>query len=89
MLLNPLTFHTPKTLREVIELQSKLENVRLQAGGTFLLNSLKLLKRRGTKTPDHVISLYKVHDLRGIEADQDRMVIKAMTTIDELFEGRM
>ncbi len=89
MLLNPLTFHRPKTLSEAVELHSKLENVRLQAGGTFLLSSLKLLKRRGTKTPEHVISLYKVNDLRGIEVTQDKMVIKAMTTIDDLFESHL
>ena len=86
MLLNSLTFHIPKTLAEAVEIYSTLENARLQAGGTFLLNSLKLLKRKGTKTPEHVITLYKINELKGIHVDQDKMVIKAMTTIDDLFE---
>jgi len=87
MLLNTLTFHAPKTLAEASDLFGKLENVRLQAGGTFLLNALKLQKRKGTKTPEHIISLSKVKELIGIDTDKDKMTIKAMTTIDDLFES--
>ena len=82
MLLNPLTLHTPKTLSELRELYFKLENVKLQAGGTFLLNALKLSKRKGMKTPENIICLRKVDELKGISADDDQMCIKAMTTID-------
>ena len=85
MLLNPLTVHTPQSIEEALSLYSSLENVRLQAGGTFLVNSLKLLKRKGVKTPDNVICLNKINDLRGIIAEPDQMTIRSMTTIDELF----
>lgn len=86
MLLNPFTFYTPKTVREAAELFSRHSgNVRLQAGGTFLFNSLKLMKRNGTKTPEHVISLSKIPELKGISLDAKQMTIKSMTTIDELF----
>ena len=67
MLLNPLTVYSPKSLDELLQLYGKLENVRLQAGGTFLLNALKLLKRNHAKTPAHVISLTKVAELKGIK----------------------
>ena len=88
MLLNPLTFHSPKSLNEAVKLFSELPNPRLQAGGTFLLNSLKLSKKKGLKTPDHVIALNKVPELKGIILEKNQLIIKAMTTIDELFESR-
>jgi aerobic carbon-monoxide dehydrogenase medium subunit len=89
MLLNPFTFHVPKTLPELLQLYTGLENVKLQAGGTFLLNSLKLFKRKGAKTPDHIISLRKVEGLRGLSADEHQLIIKSMTTISEIFESSL
>ena len=87
MLLNPLTFHAPQTLQEALKLYQGLENAKLKAGGTFLLNTLKLLKKKGAKTPAHVISLSKIPELKGIHVDESKMMIKSMTTIDELFES--
>ncbi len=87
MLLNPLKFHAPQTLEETIKLYGSLPNVKLQAGGTFLLNSLKLLKRNGAKTPENVISLNRVKDLKGIKADPQMLTIQSMTTITEIFES--
>lgn len=87
MLLNHLTFHAPTSISEVIRLYSSLEGVKLQAGGTFLLNSLKLLKRKGMKTPHHVLSLRKVAELRGITEEGGLLVIKTMTTITDLLES--
>ena len=86
MLLNPLQLHTPTSLSEAIKLYASLPNVKIQSGGTFLLNSLKLLKRNGAKTPENVISLSKVKDLRNIQVTADYMDIYAMTTITDLFE---
>ncbi len=87
MLLNPLTFHAPNSLGEAAKLYRSLENVKLQAGGTFLLNALKLQKRKGAKTPDHVVSLHKINELKGIEVDAAKMTIKSMTTITDLFDS--
>ncbi len=87
MLLNPLTFHAPKTVEEAIELYSTLGEVRLLAGGTFLLNSLKLLKKRGIKTPQHVISLRKISVLQGVKVTGDTLTIGAMTVINDLFSS--
>lgn len=87
MLLRPLTFHAPRTILEAAQLQATLEEARILAGGTFLLNSLKLMKRKGSKTPSHVISLRKIDELKGIEIKGDKMLIKAMTIINDLYDS--
>jgi CO/xanthine dehydrogenase FAD-binding subunit len=87
MLLNTLTYHSPKSLKEAMQLYGSLQDVKILAGGTFLLNSLKLLKRKGTRTAANILSLRKVEDLKGIEADNDQMTIKAMTIINDLFDS--
>lgn len=87
MLLKPLTFHAPRTLSEASRLYAELEDVKILAGGTFLLNSLKLLKRKNSKTPQNIISLRKVADLKGVVTEGDKLVIGAMTTISELSES--
>jgi carbon-monoxide dehydrogenase medium subunit len=87
MLLNTLTYHSPKSLKEATQLYATLGDVKILAGGTFLLNSLKLLKRKGTKTPANILSLRKVEELKGIQADNEQMTIGAMTVINDLFDS--
>lgn len=87
MLLKPFTIHLPRTAQEAATLQATLQDTRILAGGTFLLNSLKLLKRKGTKTPQHIISLRKVEDLKGIDLKGDELIIKAMTIVNDLFDS--
>jgi len=86
MLLNPLTLHLPKTPLEAAKLYKELEDSKVLAGGTFLLNSMKLLKTKGTKTARNILSLAKVDDLKGIDFKGDTLTIKAMTRINELFD---
>ncbi len=87
MLLPPFQLYTPKTLKSALELYSSLSHVRLQAGGTFLFNNLKLLKKKGTKTPENILSLSCIHELRGIHSEGEKITIKAMTTIAEILES--
>ena len=87
MLLNPLTLHLPKTSLEAARLYKELEDSKVLAGGTFLLNSMKLLKHKGTKTARNILSLAKVEELRGINFQNDTLTIKAMTRINDLFES--
>ena len=87
MLLKELTYHAPQTLPEALKLYSTLPNVRLQAGGTFLLNSLKLLKHNDVKTPEHVIGLNKIPDLKGISFQNNELILGSMTTITDIFES--
>lgn len=88
MLLNTISLHLPQSLDEALQLYGSLSNVRLQAGGTFLLNALKLQKRKGTKTPEHVISLNKIPELKGIESHPSELIIKSMTTVSDLFDSK-
>lgn len=87
MLLNSLTYHAPQTTQEAAKLYATLDDVKILAGGTFLLNNLKLNKRKGRKTPQNVISLRKASDLKGISISDNRLIVKAMTTVTELFES--
>ncbi len=87
MLLSPFTYHAPSSAKEAAKLYSQLSNVRLLAGGTFLLNNLKALKRRSLKTPDHIISLRKISELHGIDFHADKLVVKSMTSINDLFDS--
>ena len=86
MLLNPLTLHLPKTSLEAARLYKELEDSKVLAGGTFLLNSMKLLKTKGTKTAKNILSLSKVEELKGVSIEGDTLSIKAMTRINELLE---
>ncbi len=87
MLLNPLTFYSPTSLSEALTLYRNLGEVRLLAGGTFLLNSLKLLKKKRIKTPQNVISLKRIKELKEICADQETLTIGSMTVINDLFNS--
>ena len=87
MLLNTLTLHSPKNTLEAAKLFAELKDVKILAGGTFLLNSMKLLKSKGIKTANNVLSLAKAKDLKGIYLNNGLLTIKAMTTITELFES--
>ena len=89
MLLNPLTLHLPKTSLEAARLYKELEDSKVLAGGTFLLNSMKLLKHKGTKTARNILSLAKVDELKGISFQSDTLTIKAMTRINDLFESSL
>ena len=87
MLLNPLTLHLPKTSLEAARLYKELEDSKVLAGGTFLLNSMKLLKTKGTKTARNILSLAKVDELKGVSFQGDTLTIKAMTRINDLLES--
>jgi carbon-monoxide dehydrogenase medium subunit len=87
MLLNPLTLHLPKTSLEAAKLYKELEDSKVLAGGTFLLNSMKLLKTKGTKTARNVLSLADVAELKGVSLEGDTLTIKAMTRINELLDA--
>jgi CO/xanthine dehydrogenase FAD-binding subunit len=87
MLLRPFTLHAPTTIVEAAKLQATLEDARILAGGTFLLNSLKLMKRKGSKTPAHVISLRKIKELKNIRVENNTLLIGAMTIVNDLYDS--
>lgn len=87
MLLKPFNLHIPNRLESALQAYGNLQDVRLQAGGTFLFNSLKTMKRKGAKTPQHIISLAHIPELKGIEDQGDCVLVKAMTNIDEIHDS--
>ncbi len=87
MLLNKFQLHLPSTPLEAAKLYKELDDVKVLAGGTFLLNSLKLLKTKGTRTPKHVLALTHIKGLKGVSMESGHLTIKAMTTVSELFES--
>ncbi|MFH1360804.1 MAG: FAD binding domain-containing protein [Candidatus Omnitrophota bacterium] len=84
MLLNPFTYHAPKNLKEANHLMSSLDDFRLLAGGTFLINQLKNFKKKDLKTPGHIVSLKRIDELKEIRADAKSLTIGSMTTLSEL-----
>lgn len=87
MLLKAFNFHTPNSLESAIQAYGSLPDVKLQAGGTFLLNSLKTMKRKGAKTPQNIISLAHIPELKGIVDQGDRLIVKSMTNMDDIYDS--
>ena len=87
MLLNHITLHLPKTSLEAARAYKELQDSKVLAGGTFLLNSMKLLKTKGTKTAQNILSLAKVDELCGVSFQGDTLTIKAMSRINDLLEA--
>jgi len=85
MLLHPFTLYRPETLKEALNLFSSLEDAQILAGGTFLINRLKVLRKKGLKTPRNIISLRKIQEINGITEDKNTIHIGAMTTISEIY----
>ncbi len=74
-------YHRPKSVPEAVALLADLgEEARPLAGGHSLIPMMKLR----LATPDHLVDLAGIGDLRGIRADGGDVVIGAMTTQHEI-----
>lgn len=85
MIPGPFTYHRPDTAAEAIKLLADFgDDARPLAGGHSLIPMMKLR----LATPDHLIDLAGIADLKGIARATDpggnRIVIRAMTTQHEL-----
>jgi len=90
MQLNPFQLHKPQTVKEAALLFAQLPDAKLLAGGTFLINHLRLLKKKGLKTPTHLISLRHIAELKNIAHDQaDRLSLGAMNTFSDLMRAAL
>ena len=87
MLLKPFRLHQPRTIDETLRLLKELPQARLLAGGTFLLNSLKTLKRKGGRGPSDVISLQRVDELKGVNRGKEGLKLGAGTTIRQMLRA--
>lgn len=84
MLLREVGYARPESLSEAIRLLTEDDGARALAGGQTLVNVMKA--RAGS--PDALIDLALVEELRGIELSSDGMLeVGAMTTYTEIMES--
>jgi 4-hydroxybenzoyl-CoA reductase subunit beta len=80
-------YHRPKTLDEAVRLMAELgPNARLVAGGTDVLPNMK----QGLFDPEHVVSIGRLEELRGIGFDRDgrdSLVVGAGMKLAEIAES--
>jgi xanthine dehydrogenase YagS FAD-binding subunit len=77
---------TPDSVRDATKwLPLIWGRTEILAGGTDLVTALK----QGITTPDRVVSLRKIKELRGIESDSDGVRIGATTTLAELANDKI
>jgi carbon-monoxide dehydrogenase medium subunit len=69
------TYHRPKSVREAAALLTRNEDAKALAGGHSLL---PVMKQR-LASPQHLVDLSAIPDLRGIERSARSVTIKAMT----------
>ena len=73
-------YHRPASIADAVALMSKLgEDARVLAGGHSLVPMMKLR----LATPQHLVDLGGLKELKGIRAEADSIVIGAMTTQHE------
>lgn len=81
MIPGPFTYHRPADLNEAVKLLATLDGeARPLAGGHSLIPMMKLR----LATPEHLIDLHGIKDLRGVRRDGDKIMIGAMTTQHDL-----
>ena len=81
MIPGSFAYHRPTSVREAVGLLANLgEEARPLAGGHSLIPMMKLR----LATPDHLVDLAGIPDLKGIRSDGDAIVIGAMTTQHEI-----
>src|SRR5262249_16875524 len=75
------TYHRPTSVPEAISLLAQLgEGCRTLAGGHSLIPMMKLR----LATPEHLVDLAGIAELKGIRTDGDDIVVGAMTTQHDL-----
>jgi carbon-monoxide dehydrogenase medium subunit len=80
------TYHRPTSVQEAIGLLAQFgEGGRLLAGGHSLIPMMKLR----LSTPEHLVDLAGVAELKGIRTEGDKIVIGAMTTQHDLIASEL
>jgi len=84
MLLREVEYARPESVDEAVQLLSSREDARALAGGQSLVNVMKTR----VATPELVVDLNRIAELREISTDADgSLVIGAMVTYDELIRS--
>ena len=81
MLLPKFDYHEPTTLAEACEVMAEFGNrAKPLAGGTDLIVNMK----KKILSPEHVVSLGRIEELKGIDSQDGTIRIGALTTVDEI-----
>jgi carbon-monoxide dehydrogenase medium subunit len=81
MIPGPFSYHRPATVADAVKLLSTLgDEARPLAGGHSLVPMMKLR----LATPEHLVDLHDIADLKDIRRDGNNIVIGAMTTQHDL-----
>lgn len=85
MIPGPFTYHRPGSVADAVKLLADFgDAARPLAGGHSLVPMMKLR----LATPDHLVDLHDIADLKGIERQGGRIVIGAMTTQHDLLASQ-
>ena len=86
MIPGAFAYHRPKSINEAVALLSDLgDEARALAGGHSLIPMMKLR----LATPEHLVDLGAIADLKGVRTDGGEIVIGAMTTQHELIASEL
>jgi len=86
MIPGSFAYHRPNSIKEAISLLADLgEDARVLAGGHSLIPMMKLR----LASPDHLVDLGAINDLKGVRADGADIVIGAMATQHELIASEL
>ncbi|MEP9373360.1 xanthine dehydrogenase family protein subunit M [Mesorhizobium sp. KR1-2] len=81
MIPGPFEYHRPTTVADAVKLLSTYgDDARALAGGQSLIPMMKLR----LATPEHLVDLRDVKELKGVSQEGDHIVIGPMTTQHEL-----
>ena len=85
MIPGPFTYHRPGSVADAVKLLADFgDSARPLAGGHSLVPMMKLR----LATPDHLVDLHDIADLKGIERQGGRIVNGAMTTQHDLLASQ-
>lgn len=79
--MKPFTYHAPTTVDEAVAMLDQYQaSVAVVAGGTDVV--IELNER--SKTPEHVVNINKLNELRYVKEEDGLVKIGALTTFDDL-----
>ena len=85
MILPKFEYHDPSTLDEACQIMAELkEKARPLAGGTDLLVNM----RRGAVSPENVVSLGRIEELKGVNPSNSQLRLGACLTAAEIGQSR-
>ena len=80
----PFKYHAPKTLSELVELMSNLEDAKILAGGQSLMPMMNMRY----VTPEDVIDINGVNELDFIKLENDHLTIGSMTRQKDILSNQ-